>query len=71
LECFSLIVKGGLVMILLSWVVVAPPSFCRGPLEIRLDFNGCPGDFLFLKGQFSKALERCEAVRHPIGDVFH
>ena len=73
---FSLIVKGGLVMIpiILGSIVALAIILERGWTlwRIRLDFQQFSQEiFLHLqRGQFSKALERCETVRHPIGDVF-
>jgi biopolymer transport protein ExbB len=72
----SLIIKGGPIMIpiiLLSIIGLAMILERAWTLwKIRLDIpQFVQGIFLHLeKGQFQKALERCEKVRHPIGDVF-
>ena len=73
---FSLIVKGGIVMIpiILGSIVALAIILERGWTlwKIRLDFQQFAQEiFLYLeRGHFSKALERCEKVKHPIGDVF-
>jgi biopolymer transport protein ExbB len=73
---FSMIVKGGIVMIpiILGSIVALAIILERGWAlwKIRLDFEQFAQEtFLHLeRGQFSKALERCETVKHPIGDVF-
>ena len=73
---FSLIVKGGIVMIpiILGSIVALAIILERGWTlwRIRLDFQQFAQEiFLYLeRGHFSKALERCEKVKHPIGDVF-
>jgi biopolymer transport protein ExbB len=73
---FSLIVKGGLVMIpiILGSIVALAIILERGWTlwRIRLDFQRFAQEIFLLleRGQFSKALERCETIRHPIGDVF-
>jgi len=73
---FSLIVKGGPVMIpiiLLSIVGLAIILERFWTLwRIRLNIPQFAQEiFLYLeKGQYKRALERCEKVRHPIADVF-
>jgi len=72
----SLIIKGGLVMIpiiALSIIGLAMILERAWTLwKIRLDIPQFAQEiFLHLeRGQFQKALERCEKVRHPIADVF-
>jgi biopolymer transport protein ExbB len=73
---FSLIIKGGPIMIpiILGSIVALAIILERAWVlwRIRLNFSKFAQEvFLFLeKGQFQKALDRCEHVRHPIGDVF-
>jgi biopolymer transport protein ExbB len=73
---FSLIVKGGIVMvpIILGSIVALAIILERGWTlwKIRLDFEQFAREiFLYLeRGHFSKALERCEKVKHPMADVF-
>jgi biopolymer transport protein ExbB len=72
----ALIIKGGLVMIpiiALSIIGLAMILERAWTLwKIRLDIPQFAQEiFLHLeRGQFQKALERCEKVRHPIADVF-
>jgi biopolymer transport protein ExbB len=72
----SLIIKGGPIMIpiiLLSIVGLALILERFWTLwRIRLDIPKFTQEiFLYLeRGHFQRALERCEKVRHPIGDVF-
>lgn len=73
---FSLIVKGGFIMIpiILGSIIALAMILERAWTlwKIRLNFQEFAQEvFLHLeRGQFQKALERCEAVKHPIGDVF-
>jgi len=73
---FSLIVKGGPIMIpiILGSIVALAIILERFWMlrKIRINFQQFAQEvFLLLeRGQFQKALERCEAVEHPIGDVF-
>jgi len=73
---FSMIVKGGVVMIpiILGSIVAFAIILERGWVlwKIRLDFQQFAQEIFLLleRGQFSKALESCERVKHPIGDVF-
>jgi biopolymer transport protein ExbB len=73
---FSLIVKGGPVMIpiILGSIVALAIILERFWMlrRIRINFHQFSQEvFLHLeRGQFQKALDRCGAVRHPIGDVF-
>jgi biopolymer transport protein ExbB len=73
---FSLIVKGGVIMIpiILGSIIALAIILERiwTLWRIRLNFQQFSQEiFLFLeRGQFQKALERCEKVRHPIADVF-
>jgi biopolymer transport protein ExbB len=72
----ALIIKGGLVMIpiiALSIIGLAMILERAWTLwKIRLDIPQFAQEiFLHLeRGQFQKALERCEKVKHPIADVF-
>jgi biopolymer transport protein ExbB len=72
----SLIIKGGIVMIpiiLLSIIGLALILERIWTLwRIRLNIPQFAQEiFLYLeRGQFKKALERCEKVRHPIADIF-
>ena len=72
----SLIIKGGIVMIpiiLLSIIGLALILERIWALwRIRLNIPQFAQEiFLYLEnGQFKKALERCEKVRHPIADIF-
>ncbi len=71
-----MIMKGGVVMIpiILGSIVAFAIILERAWLlwKIRLNFQRFAQDvFVHLeRGQFSKALECCERVKHPIGDVF-
>ena len=73
---FSLIVKGGLVMIpiILGSIVALAIILERfwTLWKIRIDFQQFAHEiFIHVeRGQFQKALERCEKVKHPIGDIF-
>ena len=72
----SLIIKGGPIMvpiILLSIIGLALILERFWTLwRIRLDIPRFAQEIFFSveRGQFQKALERCEKVRHPIADVF-
>jgi biopolymer transport protein ExbB len=72
----SLIIKGGPIMvpiIVLSVIALAIILERFWALwKIRLNFQQFAQEiFLFLeRGHFQKAIERCEKVNHPIGDVF-
>jgi biopolymer transport protein ExbB len=73
---FSLIVKGGIVMIpiILGSIVALAIILERfwTLWKIRIDFQQFAHEiFIHVeRGQFQRALERCEKVKHPIGDVF-
>ena len=73
---FSLIIKGGPIMIpiILGSIVALAIILERfwALWKIRLDLpQFAEKIFLLLKkGQFQRALELCETVRHPIADVF-
>jgi biopolymer transport protein ExbB len=73
---FSLIIKGGPVMvpIILGSIVAVAIILERLWVlwRIRLNFPRFAQEiFSFVeRGHFQKALERCDTVRHPIGDVF-
>lgn len=72
----SLIVKGGPVMIpiialsIIGLALILERTWTLW--KIRLNFEKFAHEiFLFLeRGQLQKALERCEKIRHPIGEVF-
>jgi biopolymer transport protein ExbB len=72
----SLIVKGGVIMIpiilgsIIALAIVLERFWTLW--RIRLNISKFAQEiFLSLeRGQFQKALDRCERVRHPIGDVF-
>jgi biopolymer transport protein ExbB len=73
---FSLIVKGGLIMIPIILGSIIALAIVLERLwtlwRIRLNFQQFAQEiFLFIeRGQFQKALERCERVSHPLGYVF-
>jgi len=73
---FSLIIKGGPVMIPIILGSIVALAIILERLwvlwRIRLNFPKFAQEiFLFVeRGHFQKALERCDRVRHPIGDVF-
>jgi biopolymer transport protein ExbB len=73
---FSLIVKGGVIMIpiILGSIIALAIILERiwTLWRIRLNFQQFSQEIFLLleRGQFQKALERCEKVRHPIADVF-
>jgi biopolymer transport protein ExbB len=73
---FSLIIKGGPVMIPIILGSIVALAIVLERLwvlwRIRLNFPKFAQEiFLFVeRGHFQKALERCDRVRHPIGDVF-
>ena len=73
---FSLIVKGGPIMIpiILGSIVALAIILERFWMlrKIRINFQQFAQEVFILleRGQFQKALERCEAVEHPVGDVF-
>ncbi len=73
---FSLILKGGPVMIPIILGSIVALAIVLERLwvlwRIRLNFPKFAQEiFLFVeRGHFQKALERCDRVRHPIGDVF-
>ena len=72
----SLIIKGGPVMIPIIILFHRRPCLhprkALDPLEDSAEHSQvCPRDLsLSERGLFQKAMERCEKVRHPIGDVF-
>jgi biopolymer transport protein ExbB len=72
----SLIIKGGPIMIpIIALSIVALAIILErfwALLKIRLNFQQFAQEiFLYLeRGHLQKALERCEKVRHPIGEVF-
>lgn len=72
----SLIIKGGVVMIPIIALSIVGLALILERLwtlwKIRVNFPQFAQEiFLFVeRGQFHKAVERCEKVRHPIGDVF-
>jgi biopolymer transport protein ExbB len=72
----SLIIKGGIVMIpiILGSIVALAIILERfwTLWRIRLNFQQFAQEiFLYLeRGQFKKAIERCEKVKHPIASVF-
>ncbi len=72
----ELIMKGGPIMvpIILGSIIALAIILERfwTLWKIRLNFQQFAQEiFLFLeRGHFQKALERCEKVRHPIGEVF-
>lgn len=72
----SLIIKGGPIMIpIIALSVVALAIILERYwvlLKIRINFQQFAQEiFLHLeRGHLQKALERCEKVRHPIGEVF-
>jgi len=73
---FSLIVKGGLIMIPIILGSIIALAIVLERLwtlwRIRLNFQHFAQEIFLLleRGQFQKALERCERVRHPLGYVF-
>jgi len=73
---FSLIIKGGSIMIPIILLSIAGLAIILERLwtlwKIRLDIPEFARQvFLLLqKGQSQRALELCETVRHPIADVF-
>ena len=73
---FSLIIKGGPVMIPIILGSIVALAIILERLwvlwRIRLNFPKFAQEiFLFVeRGHSQKALERCDRVRHPIGDVF-
>jgi biopolymer transport protein ExbB len=72
----DLILKGGPVMIpIIALSIIALAIILERYwtlLKIRINFQQFAQEiFLFLeRGQFQKALERCDKVRHPIAEVF-
>ncbi len=72
----SLIIKGGPIMIpIIALSIIALAIILERfwtLWKIRLNFQQFAHEiFLFLeRGNFQKALERCEKVKHPIGEVF-
>jgi biopolymer transport protein ExbB len=72
----DLILKGGPVMIpIIALSIIALAIILERfwiLWKIRINFQQFAHEiFLFLeRGHFQKALERCEKVRHPIGEVF-
>jgi biopolymer transport protein ExbB len=72
----ALIIKGGLVMIPIIALSIIGLAMILERVwtlwKIRLDIPQFAQEiFLHLeRGQFQKALERCEKVKHPIADVF-
>ena len=73
---FSLIVKGGLVMIPIIALSIIGLALILERIwtlwKIRLDIPQFAQEiFVYMeKGHFQRAMERCEEVRHPIADVF-
>src|SRR4030042_4350586 len=72
----SLIIKGGPIMfpIILGSIIALAIILERFWVlwRIRINLSQFAQEvFLYLeRGHFQKALDRCEKVRHPIGDVF-
>ena len=72
----SLIVKGGVIMIpiilgsIIALAIILERFWTLWRIRLKIP-KFAQEIFLHLKrGQFQKALERCEKVRHPIADVF-
>jgi biopolymer transport protein ExbB len=73
---FSLIIKGGVVMIPIILLSIIGLALILERLwmlwRIRLDIHQFAQEIFFYleRGHFQKALERCEKIRHPIAEVF-
>jgi biopolymer transport protein ExbB len=73
---FSLIIKGGVVMIPIIFLSIVGFAIILDRLwalwRVRLNILPFAQEiFRFLeKGHFQRALDRCESIRHPIADVF-
>jgi biopolymer transport protein ExbB len=73
---FSLIMKGGVVMIPIIFLSIVGFAIILDRLwalwRVRLNIHPFTQEIyrILEKGQFQRALDRCERVRHPIADIF-